>query len=196
MPFQDRKDEFAEARSAMVESQLRPQGIADPLILEAMGSTPRERFVPETAQSLAYSDRAVPLGDGAWLMAPAALGLLLQSLEPAPGERALVVGTGSGYAVALLRAIGVDAIEATLGEGDLPAGIFELILIDGAVEKVPDAVIAQLAVGGRLAAAVSDRGVTRLMVGVQSGGGFGLRSIGDAAVPLLPGLERPRAFVF
>ena len=180
----------------MVESQLRPQGIADPVVLEAMAAVPRERFVSEESLPLAYSDRSVKLGEGRFLMPPAALGLLIQALEPRAGERALVVGSGSGYAAEVLRAMGVEAIEAELGSTNKADAGFQLILVDGAVEQVPDSIVAQLEVGGRLAAAILDRGVTRLVVGTKSTGGFGLRSIGDAAVPPLPGFERPRAFVF
>ena len=194
MPPNPRKDEFAEARAAMVESQLRPQGIADPLVLDAMASVARERFVPTESLPLAYSDRSVKLGDGRFLMAPAALGLLLQALEPRAGERALVVG-GSGYAAEVLRSMGVDVAEAD-PSGGKKGGPFDIILIDGAVEQLPDPIVDQLAVGGRLATAMIDHGVTRLTVGTKSAGGFGLRSIGDAAVPPLPGFQRPRAFVF
>ena len=196
MPANPSKDEFADARAAMVESQLRPQGIADPLVIEAMAAVPRERFVPAESLALAYSDRSVKLGEGRFLMAPAALGLLIQALEPRSGERALVVGTGSGYAAEVLRAMGVEAIEVEPGSTNKSRAGFHLILIDGAVEQVPDSLVAQLETGGRLAAAILDRGVPRLAVGTRSAGGFGLRSIGDAAVPLLPGFERPRAFVF
>ena len=194
MPANPRKDEFAEARAAMVESQLRPQGIADPLVLDAMASVARERFVPTESLPLAYSDRSVKLGEGRFLMAPAALGLLLQALEPRAGERALVVG-GSGYAAEVLRSMGVDVAEAD-PSGGKKVGSYDIILIDGAVEQLPDSIVDQLAVGGRLATAMIDRGVTRLTVGTKSAGGFGLRSIGDAAVPPLPGFQRPRAFVF
>ena len=127
------------------------------------------------------------------MMPPAALGLLLQALEPCPGERGLVVGAASGYAAELLRSIGVEPASES---GHISGAPYDLILFDGAVEQVPAAIVAQLAVGGRLAVAIAERGVTRLMVGVKSNGGFGLRSIGDAAVPLLPGAERPPAFVF
>jgi len=196
MPAHPRKDEFAEARAAMVESQLRPQGISDPLVLEAMAAVPRERFVPEESLPLAYSDRAVNLGGGRFLMPPAALGVLLQALEPTPGERALVVGAGSGYAAEVLRSMGVQAIEGEVRSTGKGKSGFHLILVDGALEEVPDSLVAQLAIGGRLATAIIDRGVTRLVVGTRSAGGFGLRSIGDAAVPPLPGLERRQAFVF
>ena len=196
MPANARKDVFAEAREAMVESQLRPQGVADPMVLDAMAAVPRERFVPETELALAYSDRSVKLGEGRFLMAPAALGLLIQALEPRPGERALVVGSAPAYAAEVLRAMDVDASEAEPNSTTKGAAAFDLILIDGAVEQVPDSLVARLEVGGRLATAILDRGVARLTIGTKSAGGFGLRSIGDAAVPPLPGFERPRAFVF
>ena len=196
MPSNARKDEFAEARAAMVESQLRPQGIADPIVLDAMAAVPRERFVPESSWPLAYSDRSIKLGEGRFLMAPAALGLLLQALEPRAGERALVVGTGTGYAAEVLRSMGVEASEAELDSTSKGGSAFDIIFVDGAIEEVPDLLVAKLAVGGRLATAVIDRGVTRLVVGTKSAGGFGLRSIGDASVPPLPGFERPPAFVF
>jgi protein-L-isoaspartate(D-aspartate) O-methyltransferase len=196
MPANPRKDEFAEARAAMVESQLRPQGISDPLVLEAMATVPRERFVPEESLPLAYSDRSVKLGEGRFMMPPAALGVLLQALEPTPGERALVVGAGSAYAAEVLRSMGVETVEGEPGSTGKGSSGFHLILLDGAVEEVPESIVAQLSIGGRLATAILDRGVTRLVVGTRTAGGFGLRSIGDAAVPPLPGFERPRAFVF
>ena len=71
-----------------------------------------------------------------------------------------------------------------------------MILIDGAVEYVPDELVEQLAEGGRLGAAIIDQGITRLIIGRKAGGGFGQVSIADAATPALPGFERPRAFTF
>jgi protein-L-isoaspartate(D-aspartate) O-methyltransferase len=71
-----------------------------------------------------------------------------------------------------------------------------LILLDGAVEEIPAAIVGQLAPEGRLAGAILDRGVTRLVVGRAAAGSFGLRSLADADVDILPGFERPRAFTF
>ena len=73
---------------------------------------------------------------------------------------------------------------------------YDQILIDGAVEYIPDAIIEQLADGGRLGAAITDRGITRLTVGRKAGESFGTLSVGDAGVPALPGFQRPRAFTF
>lgn len=208
--------DFTAARTAMVESQLRPQGVTDRRVLDAMGEVARERFVPEAVKPLAYVDRAVPLGGGRFLPAPAVLGRLLTEMMPLPGQAALVVGAGTGYSAAVLSAIGLDvvAVESSaelaekgreLGvrvtEGPLEAGSrkhapFDHILIDGAVELIPDALIEQLAEGGRLGAALIERGITRLIVGRKAGIAFGYISIGDSGVPELPGFIRPKAFTF
>lgn len=208
--------DFAAAREAMVESQLRPQGVTDRAVLEAMRTVRREDFLPDETRPLAYVDRAVGIGSDRFMPAPAVLGQLLTQMMPVQGQRALVVGAGTGYSAAVLSAIGLDvvAVESDpalatsarnhgidVAEGDLEKGAvdrapFDQILIDGAVEAIPDAIIDQLADGGRLGGAVADSGVTRLVVGRKSGTAFGTMSIGDAGVPALPGFRRPRAFTF
>ena len=201
------------ARRAMVDSQLRPQGVTDRRVLAAMGSIERERFVPESARALAYFDRPLRLGNGRSMMPPAALGLLLSQLAPQPGETALVVGSATGYSAALLAELGLDVIALESDEalaksaavateiGDLSKGLpkqapFDIILIDGAVEEIPAALVAQLAPHGRLAGAIVDRGVTRLAIGQAADGALGLRTLADADLAVLPGFDRPRAFTF
>jgi protein-L-isoaspartate(D-aspartate) O-methyltransferase len=208
--------DFAAAREAMVESQLRPQGVSDPAVVEAMRRVPREKFLPGHTRPLAYVDRAVAMGEGRFLPAPAVLGQLLTRLAPDRGERALVVGAGTGYSSAVLAAMGlqvtalesaaalaatareqgVSVVEGALESGHAKAAPYDLILIDGAVEHVPDAIVDQLAEGGRLGTAILDRRVTRLIVGRKAGGAFGYLSIGDAGVPALPGFSRPISFTF
>ena len=208
--------DFAAARLAMVESQLRPQGVTDPSVLAAMGSIRRERFLPEHTRPLAYVDRGVSLGEGRFMPAPAVLGQLLTAMLPEPGERALVVGAGTGYSAAVLTAMGLDVValecspalaaeartsglsvvEGPLELGHAKGAPYDHILIDGAVETIPDALVAQLADGGRLGAVLSDRGITRLIVGRKSGGAFGYLSLGDAGAPVLPGFTRPTTFTF
>jgi protein-L-isoaspartate(D-aspartate) O-methyltransferase len=200
----------------MVDSQLRPQGVNDPLVVEAMASVPRETFVPEGQRSVAYLDRAVPLGGGRQLSPADSTGLLLTALAPRPGQKALVVGAGTGYCAALLAAIGLDviALESDPGlvalakgrgvktaEGPLEAGAakdapYDLILIDGAIEHLPQALVDQLADGGSIGYALIDRGVTRLVIGRKSGAALGTRTIADGAAGSLPGFKRPRAFTF
>lgn len=191
--------DFHAARRAMVDSQLRPQAVTDPLVIAAMATVPREVFVPGESRAFAYVDRIVPLGDGRFLNPPTTLGRLLTELEPRPAERALVIGTAPGYAAAVLREMGLEVREC--GEGDLTAGIpdgapYDLILIDGAVELIPDSIIGQLRDGGRLGACLIERGVQRLVIGRRAGDGFGVRSFADAAAGPLPGFEQPRAFTF
>ena len=187
--------DFAAARRAMIDNQLRPEGVTDPAILAAMASVPRERFVPEAVRPLAYSDRPLEIGEGRALMPPAALAKLISELQPRPGEQALVVGPGNDYAAKVLETLGttVDRADTVHTAGK---SVYDLILIDGAVENVPAKLVAQLAPGGRLGTAIADNGVTRLAIGRVAGGVLGLRRFADAEVPLLPGFTRPRAFTF
>lgn len=199
MTVQSPIPDYAAARSAMVDSQLRPQGVTDRAVLTAMGSVAREDFVPSEVGPLAYSDRSIAVGGGRFLAPPAFLGQLLTQMAPAPGERALVVGAGTGYSAAVLAHIGCE-VTAVENEPELAAQTggapYDLILIDGAVEYIPESFIEQLAEAGRLGAALIERGVSRLIVGRKAGGAFGYFSIGDAEVAALPGFTRPRAFTF
>ena len=208
--------DFSLARRAMVDNQLRPEGVTDRGVLAAMGSIERERFVPQAARALAYFDRPLKVAPGRAMMPPAALGKLLSALAPRAGERALVVGSGTGYSAAVLRSIGLDVVALESDEalasaspeggvevvrGELAAGWakgapYDLILLDGAVEEIPPSIVKQLREGGRLAGAIHERGVSRLVVGQAASGVLGLRSIADAEVDRLPGFERPRAFTF
>jgi protein-L-isoaspartate(D-aspartate) O-methyltransferase len=208
--------DFSAARAAMIESQLRPQGVADPAVLAAMGGIERERFLPSHTRPLAYVDRAVAIGSGRFLAAPAVLGQLLTQMIPERGHRALVVGAGSGYSAAVLadmglevtavesapelaamaREQGIDVVEGPLEDGLPNRAPYEQVLIDGAVEYIPEQIVAQLADGGRLGTAIVDRGITRLVIGRKAGGAFGYLSIGDAGVPALPGFSRAKDFTF
>jgi protein-L-isoaspartate(D-aspartate) O-methyltransferase len=207
---------FVAAREAMVESQLRPQGVTDRAVLEAMRTVQRERFLPSHTRPLAYVDRAILMGEGRYLPAPAVLGSLLTEMMPRRGQRALVVGAGSGYSAAVLATIGLsvtaleissdlaaaarengfDVVEGPLEAGWKKAAPYDQILLDGAVEYIPDAIVDQLANGGRLGTALVDRGITRLVVGRKAAGAFGYLSLTDAGVPALPGFARPTAFTF
>lgn len=212
--------DFDHMRRAMIASQLRTTGTNDPRVLAAMGEVPRERFVPEARASLAYADALVPLKPGRDFNSPMALGRLLTEAAPGPGERVLVVGAATGYAAAVMARLagrvtaleedpelaaearsnlagsGVKVVEGPLDGGSPDEAPFDLILIDGAVEHVPDALVAQLADGGRLAAGLAENSVTRLAIGRRAGEGFGMAAFADAAAAILPGFAKPRAFKF
>jgi len=208
--------DFAAARAAMVENQLRPQGVTDPSVLDAMGSVPREDFLPPETRPLAYVDRAVAIGGRRFLPPPAVLGSLLMQMIPVRAQRALVVGAGTGYSAAVLQALGlvvtalesspdlsvaarehgIDVVEGPLEAGWASAAPYDQILIDGAVEYIPDSIVDQLAQGARLGTALVDRGITRLVVGRKAAGAFGYLSMSDAGVPVLPGFARPKTFTF
>ena len=208
--------DFSLARRVMVDNQLRPQGVTDRGVLAAMGKIERERFVPDAARALSYFDRSLPIGEGRALMPPAALGRLLTEAAPLPGQRALVIGSGTGYSAAVLKEIGLEVIALESDEGlaaqanglgidtavgDLAKGWptaapYDLILLEGAVEEVPAELGRQLAPNGVLAGAIDDRGVSRLIVGTAVKDTIGWRSIADSDVDPLPGFERPRAFTF
>jgi protein-L-isoaspartate(D-aspartate) O-methyltransferase len=216
MTFDAMNSRFAEARAVMVDSQLRPEGVTDSALLDAMGSIPRECFVPDGLLPIAYSDRAIPLAAGRVMMPPAALAQLIQALTPSPGDRALVIGAGSGYSAAILSAMGVsvtalepltplaakardngvEVVEGKLEAGHKAGAPYDVILIDGGVEQVPETIIAQLADGGRLATILCERGVGRLAVGTRAGKAFGLRPFADTSLPVLPGFARAHTFVF
>lgn len=200
----------------MVASQLRTTAVNDARVVAAMGAVPRELYVPADRAALAYLDVAVPLGAGRALPAPMVLGRLLTEARIAPGDRALIVGAATGYSAAVLAllagevialeedaalagpapAAGVTRVSGPLAEGWATGAPYDLILIDGAVDHVPPAIVAQLADGGRLATAIDEDGVTRLAIGRVAGGAFGLTSFADAAVPILPGFAPPAGFRF
>ena len=182
--------DFAIARRAMVDSQLRPQGVTDVAVLAAMAAVPREAFVPERAASAAYSDRSIAIGEAGAMMPPAPLARLLTAAAPRQGERALVVGAAPAYAAELLRHVGLRVSE------DSAAGPFDLILIEGAIELVPNALTDALVEGGRIATALIEHGVTRLAIGRKLAGVVGWTRFADSEIMALPGYSRPPVFTF
>lgn len=208
---------FQQMRRAMVTSQLRTTAVNDPRVVAAMARVPRERFVPETQAALAYLDISLPLGNGRSLPAPMILGRLLTEARLKPADRALVIGAGGGYAAAVTAALVAEVVAleedaALAGDAALPANVrrvsgplaagvaadapYDFILFDGAVEQIPDAIVAQLADGGALAAPIVENGVTRLAIGRKAGAAFAMRVFADAEAPILPGFARPTGFRF
>lgn len=219
------EEDFSRARRFMVDGQLAPNGITDPLLLGAMGEIPREIFLPAALRHRAYADEAVPLGGGRAMLAPMVLAKMIQLALPQPGERALVLAAGAGYGAAVLARMGlnVTAVESesalaapseqAFGLGlhenrpvmvtadpkvGTPAGApFRLILIEGAVEAVPAALTSQLGEGGRLLVIRREPGQAGRILMLRKLGGSLTEVAGpDAAGPLLPDFAPVPGFVF
>jgi protein-L-isoaspartate(D-aspartate) O-methyltransferase len=206
--------DFAALRSAMVDSQLRTSDVNDMRVVAAMAHVPREAFVPEARKASAYIDRSIPLGNGRALNPPLATGRLLTTASIEPGDKVLLIGGATGYTAAVLAAMGaqVTAVEqdalgvsetpgVALVNGPLAAGSsagapYDVLLIDGAIEAVPPALLDQVADGGRIVTGIAESGVTRLQSGRKVGNSAGFVSLFDMEMVALPGFEKPRVFAF
>lgn len=210
----------AEMRSAMIDSQLRTNDVIDPAVVGAMAAVPREAHVPAALASVAYMDRAIALGGGRALNAPLVTGRMLVAAAIRPGMRVLLVGSATGYTAALLARLGAEVhaveeqgdlmavardavtnenihwVESPLSAGAPGAAPFDRIIVEGAIDTLPDELTAQLAEGGRLVAARREGAVTRLVHGVKAGGVVPLRSFADMDVAPLPGFTAPAGFQF
>lgn len=214
--------DYAIARQHMVDSQVRTNKVTDERVIEAIRTLPRERFVPDAVRARAYLDDDVEIAPGRFLMEPMVTARLIQAAEAKPEDIALVVGAGAGYAAALLSRLlnTVVALEAeptlaqragavlaelaidnaAIVEGPLSAGCakhapYDVLYLDGAVEQVPAALLAQLAEGGRMVGVLRDRGVGRAALWIKSGGAVSRRVLFDANVAPLPGFAPPAKFV-
>jgi protein-L-isoaspartate(D-aspartate) O-methyltransferase len=188
--------ELASPRQHLVERIRASTDVRDPRILQAFADVPRHEFLSEEQREVAYDDRAVPLDEGQTVSQPSMIAIMLQELACEPGQRALEVGAGSGYAAALLGQLvaQVYAIElrpalaararaalqrsgasnVQIIEGDGSRGLadhapYDRILVSAAPARIPDALVAQLAVGGRIAIPVGDEHSQTLVVGHKLG---------------------------
>ena len=211
---------FDTMRQAMVSNQLRTNAVNDPRVVEAMARVHREDYLPAEHRSIAYRDTLLPLPGGRRHNSPLATGRLLTEARVGASDHVLLIGAAGGYAAAVLALLAksVVAVEeepallalarsalagtkVTVAEGPLAAGWqaaapYDLLVIDGAVEHVPDALVAQVRPGGRAVAGLVDRGVTRLASGRRTDGGYGLVDFADVECALLPGFSRPKTFQF
>lgn len=209
------------ARFNMVEAQVRTANVTDPRILAALNAVPRERFVPRAAAALAYADVPVAIAPGRYLLDPRSFAKLVQLAGVGAEDRVLDVGCGTGYSAAVLArlagevvaleqdadlvrvasdllatAVGkVELVQGGLIEGAKSHGPFDVILVNGAVEEVPESLLAQLAEGGRLVAVLKE-GQSRAWLFLKEKGHVGKRPDFDADVPVLAGFKKAVGFVF
>ena len=214
--------DFEAARQAMINSQLRPNRLIDERLIEAFEKLPREEFVPKELRGIAYVDEDLPLGGGRYLMEPMVLARMVQAGQIGADDTVLVVGCATGYGAAIaaelagtvialeqdpdfvrratetLAGLGianVAVVEGELVQGMADQGPYDVILLEGAVNEVPEALLDQVAGGGRLVTVVRRDGIGQLTV-FSRRGGIGERTLFDAATPLLPGFEKKKSFVF
>ena len=220
----DAASEFADARTRMVDSQVRPNKVTDPRILASMRRIRRECFLPSALAARAYSDEDVPLGNGRVLTEPMVIARLIQLAAPLAGDRLLVVGAGTGYGAAVLADCGArvftleedpallglaraalvsEAPSVTLLSGKLAAGWteyapYDVILIEGAVRDIPPAIAAQLRPGtGRLVTVLrSESDFGQAVLAEPTPAGLRAQPMFDCATPLIPVLLPAPSFVF
>lgn len=213
---------FADARRAMVNSQLRTSNVNTPAIMRIMDKVPREQFIPENKVAFAYIDRAVALTADRVLNPPVTHGLMLERAAIKASDNVLIIGAGTGYLATLVAPLAnivtalehdgtlfaalqsnmdshakVTAVHADLTTGYKASAPYSLILIDGAVEHIPPAIAAQLADTGRIICGVSDNGVMRLAEGRKSAdGNIGLNNYADADVAPLAAFAKAAEYRF
>ena len=183
------------ARRMMVESQLRPSGVTQAWVLAAMSQTPREDHLPAAARDFAYMDRAIPLANGRAMPAPLVQARLLGEAAPLAADRALLVSCGAGYLAALL-APQVGTLDVIDPGAPPPGDNYTLLVIEGAVAEVPDALAARLAEGARITTGLIERGVTRLASGRKLGGTVTLLTLAEIGIPLIPEYAPARSWSF
>ena len=187
------------ARKAMIDSQLRTSGVNAEFVLRRMSQVARERFVPESAQGFAYIDRAIALGGGRYLAAPVVQGMMLHEARPTAADKALLIDGGSGYLAELMRPL-VASLEV-LAPAEAVAksrkgGDFTLLVIDGAVEQLLEALVRRLSADARVVTGVVDNGLPRLAIGRKAAGVVSLLPLAELGIPVLPEFAAPKGWSF
>jgi len=213
-----------QARFNMVEQQIRPWQVLDPAVLHTLQHMARELFVPTAYQALAYTDTEIPLGHGQSMVAPRIDARLLHDVNLKPTDKVLEIGSGSGYLTALLadrsqhvvslemnpqlhanarenlQRAGITNVDLRLADGSsgaADAGPFDAIVLGGSVHEVPQALLQQLKVGGRLIAIVGEEPVMQATLYTRTSQGvWDHRALWDTFAPRLLGFTEPSRFHF
>jgi protein-L-isoaspartate(D-aspartate) O-methyltransferase len=213
-----------QARSNMIEQQIRPWEVLDQAVLEVMAAVPRERFVPQRYRKLAFADLEIPLGHDQVMMSPKVEGRLLQALDIQPTDNILEIGTGSGYTAACMARLGsqvetVDIFkdftqrakenlsriglnEVKLQTGDAVKGWpndkrFDVIALTGSLPVYDRCFEHNLEIGGRLFVIVGERPVMEAMLILRVGErDFFRDKLFETAIPALVHATPAPEFVF
>lgn len=213
--------DFVSARRHMVDGQIRTTDVTDLRVISAMLEVPRERFVPPASAAIAYLDLDVPVGAYRRLLRPMVLAKLLQAAELEATDRVLDVGCATGYTAAVLARIAgqvvaleqdaglakaagdalssqpnVDLVGGALAEGWPQGAPYDVVVLEGATEVMPDALCQQLKDGGRLVCVLGSGPGSKAMLYRRSGAEVGGRPIFDASAALLPGFAKTPVFAF
>jgi protein-L-isoaspartate(D-aspartate) O-methyltransferase len=213
--------DFAARRTMMVDTQVRPSDVTKFPIIDAMLSVPREVFVPREQAEAAYISENVPIAPGRVVLEPRTLGKLLDALNIAGNELVLDIGAGYGYSSALVArmAEAVIAVEedetlaaeaqsilsdqnadnvvvhtGPLTDGAAQHGPYDLIMIQGGVERVPDALLDQLKEGGRIGCVFMEGALGVVRIGYKIDGDVTWRFAFNASAPVLPGFAKEAVF--
>ena len=213
---------FAAARHNMVESQVRPNGITDHRIIDAMAEVKREDFVPAERKTIAYLDDDVQLKEGRFLIEPMAFARMVHLALIKPTDRVLVVGAGTGYGAKVIAMLAksvvalesdpdllslardflagttnVEVVEGGLAAGHGAGAPYDVIIVEGRIAAVPESLFAQLANEGRIVAAVGNTDVSKMQIATLADGHRSSRFAFDVSIAPLPGFPLEKAaFVF
>lgn len=215
--------DFSAARHAMVDCQIRPSDVTRYAIIEAMLWAPRELFVAKAWRDVAYAGAEVELAPGRVMLEPRTFAKMLEVAAIGSGDLVLDLAPGTGYSTAviarmaeaviaiepdaelaaraqpLLAELEVDNAVVSHGapaSGDAAHGPYDVIFVNGSVETLPEALVAQLKEGGRLVALFRQGGVGQCCLLTRAGGGVSRRYVFDADAPLLEGFELSAEFAF
>lgn len=213
--------DFATRRRMMVDTQVRPSDVTKFPIIDAMLAVPREVFVPDSQREAAYADATLELGEQRVLLEPRTLAKMLDALDISDDELVLDVGTAYGYSAAviarmaqavvaveedaeiadeaqsLLSAEGADNVvlhAGPLAAGAAEHGPYDVIIIQGGVQEIPDALLAQLKDGGRIACLFIEGALGAVRIGHKSGDRVSWRFEFNAGAPVLIGFEKQQSF--
>ncbi|MFU8777207.1 MAG: protein-L-isoaspartate O-methyltransferase family protein [Roseovarius sp.] len=214
--------DYAARRTMMVDTQVRPSDVTKFPIIEAMLSVPREAFVPTALREAAYMGENLDLGEGRVMLDPRTLAKMLDALEIENDDLVLDIGPAYGYSAAVIARMaeavvgvedkasviaeaqrtlseqGADNVvlhEGPLAEGAPEHGPYDVIILQGAVEYLPEVLVAQLKEGGRMACLFTEGALGVVRIGYKIDGRVNWRYAFNAGAPVLPGFERHAAFI-